>query len=162
MSNFTDHTGKRFGKLVVLGLHGKRDKQGRMRWNCLCDCGRSKLILASNLASGRSQSCGCTHGGWNRSHEMTMTLEYKTWQNMKDRCYNDNNPDFHYYGGRGISVCQEWRMSFETFYRDMGPKPNENMSLDRIDNNGNYETSNCRWATQSQQVSNRRNLRAVV
>lgn len=147
--------GERFGRWTVL--------KPPTEVLCRCDCGNEKLVDAISLRSGRSQSCGCL-----RAERMTIrfrkhghcgnnapTTEYHIWSAMIQRCTNPRNTDFHNYGGRGISVCQEWRDSFELFLNDVGRRP-RNLTLDRIDNNGNYEPGNVRWATKSQQTRNSR------
>ena len=99
---------------------------------------------------------------WNQTHGMSYSSEYKSWTGMKDRCHNSNNKSFYNYGGRDIQVCTDWLVSFENFYRDMGPKPGPEYSIDRINNNGNYEPSNCRWATPTEQALNRRTNLEVI
>jgi len=158
---FIDLAGQRFGRLVV-ERRVDNDKHGGTRWLCTCDCGKSHVCLPSNLRGGRTKSCGCLNKETATktciTHGMSGTKEYVTWRNMKTRCENPNSTRWEYYGGRGITICREWLYSFEAFYQDMGDKP-EGLSLDRIDVNGDYELSNCRWATQSEQCLNqRRNL----
>ena len=154
-----DLTNKRFGRLVVIAEAPRKSKRRRL-WLCRCDCGSEKVASQDNLGK-RIFSCGCFHKerirASNGTHLRTNTVEYATWERMKNRCYNTNSPDYEDYGGRGITVCERWRTSFENFFADMGLRPSTNHSLDRYPNNdGNYEPGNCRWATRSQQARNRR------
>lgn len=158
---------RRFGQLVVLKYVGRGDRNHY--WECKCDCGELSIANSKCLLSGMTTSCGCyrmqrmlkstqTHG-----HTANYrTPEYKTWQNMRSRCENPNAVGFHAYGGRGVRVCEEWRLGdgtksgFECFLADIGPRPTEKHSLDRINVDGNYEPGNCRWADNQQQQRNRR------
>ena len=155
---FIDLTGQRFGRLVVK-RRTDNAKYGGARWLCTCDCGENTTCLSGNLRGGKSKSCGCFNKEiaikTRTTHGMSGTREYVTWRSMKNRCQNPNSTVFDHYGGRGITICKEWVDSFETFYRDMGDKPN-GLTLDRIDTNGDYTPSNCRWATQSVQCRNQR------
>jgi hypothetical protein len=155
-----DLTGRTFGRLTVLDRAPNRGQF--VRWNCLCTCGITKPVDASELRKGSTKSCGClqqevakqtqtTHGhsGSNR------TREYRSWEAAKQRCFNPNTSGYKNYGGRGITMCEAWALDFNVFLQDMGPRP-EGHSLDRVDSNGNYEPSNCRWADVQTQNSNRR------
>lgn len=164
--------GKRFGRLTVVSVV-RRTGTNRVI-SCRCDCGTEKPIYEANLISGRSTSCGCfrseknmalhtRHGeAGNAYHKRKPTPEYKTWQRIKARCFKTDGSDYRCYGARGITVCERWMNSFETFLEDMGRRPSSKHSIDRIDNNGNYEPSNCRWATRQQQNTNTRRNRFVL
>lgn len=152
-----DLTGTRFGKLVVTALAPERTPSGRYKWLVRCDCGAEKSVQAMSLKNGDTASCGCTHreqlGNRKRKHGLSETSEYRSWCAMINRCTNPRGEDFDRYGGRGIKVCERWR-DFRNFIADMGMKPAPGFSIEREDNDGDYEPSNCRWATQSEQVRN--------
>ena len=148
-----DLAGQRFGRLVVLSLTKKRSG-GNTVWKCLCDCGSKTLVSANHLQSGHTKSCGCFQKEIRIKHGRYHYSEYKIWNTMIQRCENPKHVSYKYYGARGIKVCERWH-KFENFYADMGPKP-EGKSIDRIDNEGNYEPDNCRWSTRSEQRQNTR------
>jgi hypothetical protein len=145
--------GKRFGRFTVISLSG-RSNQGQLKWLCLCDCGKEKRVDGYNLTHGLSTSCGCYRDELVSTHGKCYSLEYSSWVSMISRCTDPNRPFYKHYGGRGITICDRWRESFEAFYKDMGDRPSLDYSIERLDVNGNYEPLNCVWATQSQQMRN--------
>lgn len=155
-ATFKDMTGKRVGRLVVLKLaYIKREAH----WLCQCDCGQLTNVAGSQLRKATTKSCGCGRKTQNGGHG---TPEYTSWKDMKRRCYNPRARYYHIYGGRGITICDRWRTSFVNFLADMGPKPFPEASIDRIDNDGNYEPGNCRWATKLEQSHNSRKVRNIT
>lgn len=161
MGKFKDLTGQKFGKLIVIKKVSK-DKYGHTMWLCECDCGNKKIVLGKCLRNGATRSCGCYHkkqvSKLNLKHGKSNLRIHKIWSNIKQRCFNKNNLRYQYYGARGITICDEWKEDFMSFYNwAMTNGYKDNLSIDRIDVNGNYEPSNCRWATQSEQNANTRN-----
>ena len=154
--------GCRFGRLIVQG-YSHTDGKRRLHYIVKCDCGKQKIICGANLRKGNSNSCGCLKSEMTikrnkelyTKHSMCDSKTYRSWQSMKDRCYNVNHQAYKNYGGRNITVCDRWKDSFENFYKDMGDRP-EGKTLDRIKINGNYESVNCRWSTIEVQANNMR------
>jgi hypothetical protein len=157
-------TGETFRRLVAIAPIA-RDNNGKICWLCICKCGSEVVARSSDLRCGKVLSCGCLSKENARKrftvHNLRQHPIYPVWMCMKDRCRNKNNKAFHNYGGRGITVCNRWKNSFPNFLSDMGECP-PNMSLDRIDNDGNYTPKNCRWATREQQNNNTRQCRFIT
>lgn len=155
-----DLSGQRFGRLIPTNFFVvNKSHRNRFYWNCVCDCGATTKVEASNLICGAVVSCGCLRNERVRAARKTESSKFKTlnatWRLMIDRCYNKSNKQYKDYGGRGIQVCEEWRDSFISFAKDMSPKPS-GFTLGRIDNDGHYCKSNCRWETYKQQARNTR------
>ena len=167
MGGMIEMTDKVFGRLTVIGF-SHRSESKRIFWKCQCKCGNTANVNGANLRNGSTKSCGCLSADIKRdfivklrkTHGMTKTRTYKTWNGIIQRCLNSKNSSYHHYGGRGITVCNRW-LKFENFYVDMGDRPDD-MSIDRIDNDGNYEPDNCRWATQKEQTRNARSNRLIL
>jgi len=154
-----DLTGQRFGRLTVL-CKDDSDQQGRM-WLCQCDCGNKKSVRVDHLKNGATTSCGCysreVASKRNKTHGMTKSPEYSAWKHMIARCERPSDNRFHCYGARGIKVCERWKGKdgFRNFIADMGLRPGPRYSIDRINNDGNYEPSNCKWSTRVEQANNK-------
>lgn len=170
-NSLIDRIGERFGRLVVVSRaedyiapNGKK----HIRWKCLCDCGRETIVDVCQLVQGNTKSCGCLHNellqAGNVKHGGRYDRLYKVYANMKNRCYNKNSNDYQYYGARSIKICTEWlndytvfkKWAYSTGYDDSAQQGQ--CTIDRIDVNGNYEPSNCRWVSMSIQSKNRRNV----
>lgn len=166
MRQVIDLTGKQYGRLTVIKLNGK-DKHNNAMWECKCSCGNNIIIRGATLRNGRARSCGCLHRELtkllaknNITHNKSNTRLYRIWQNMKSRCYYKQNNRYKDYGERGIVVCDEWKNNFKSFYNwSIKNGYNENLTIDRLDVNGNYTPTNCRWATNEQQAKNKRSNR---
>lgn len=161
MNRRIDLTGERFGQLTVVEFSGMTPGRNST-WNCVCDCGRETVVAMPNLKSGHTRSCGClfkggfvTHGLYNEK-----LPEYKAWAGARDRCRNPNRKCWKDYGGRGITFAECWD-DFEVFLADVGKRPSPKHSLDRINNNGNYEPGNVRWATKAEQMANARSNHVI-
>lgn len=162
MSAFVDKIDLTYERLTVIEHIGP-SKNGSVRWLCQCECGNTKIVRGDSLANGNTKSCGClqkdiareTHTTHGHIRTDKRSREYLTWSGMKARCTNPKASNYKHYGERGITICETWLNSFKQFLEDMGERP-ENTSIDRIDNDGNYEPDNCRWATAAEQRSNQR------
>jgi hypothetical protein len=151
----------RYGRLTIIKEIKQKNK--RRCFLCRCDCGNKITVILKVLRNGNVKSCGCLRKEMminrNITHDMSKYPEYKNYNAMKQRCMDKNQGSFKNYGGAGIKICQRWIVSFKNFYEDMGPKPGPNYSIERINNKGNYEPSNCKWASRSEQNYNQRKRR---
>lgn len=164
MPKLIDLVDQRFGRLLVTS-HVNDKNHGHHKWLCQCDCGRTHVVLGLNLKRGLTRSCGCLRSEASAQRRTTHGLrqrpEYIVWVGMRNRCYNRTDRSFKDYGGRGISVCDEWRNDFGAFFRDMGERPSQLHSIERTKNHLGYCKDNCEWALPQQQANNRRSNRLI-
>lgn len=161
MSKKINELGKKYGRLTVIEENPIRAKDGKVLWNCICDCGNLSTVAGKHLRTGHTQSCGCykTEQTIKRFsvHGKTRSKVYNAWCNIKERCYNPNSTAYERYGGAGVIMHEEFIWSFQSFYSEVGDPPDETneWSVDRVDHTKNYEPGNLRWATHNQQAQNR-------
>lgn len=166
---FCNLTGHKYGKLTVIGLAGRKTQPNGANsfyWFCICECGEKAVIRGMDMRHGKTTSCGCVKlariTALKYSHGLSHSPENQVWTQMIQRCTNPKNKSFKNYGGRGIKVCDRWLNSFANFYADMGPRPSDEHSIDRTNNDGNYEPGNCQWVKRKAQSRNTRGNRLLT
>lgn len=152
--------GQQFNSWYVIKEAPQRPPRTRY-WFCRCVCGKEREVSQHQLTSGKSKSCGCSHSGNHKTHDMCQTITYRSWQYMRNRCNNPHTTQYRFYGGRGIRVCQRWN-KFENFLTDMGIRPTKEYSIERKNNDGNYEPNNCHWVNQIEQANNKRSNNIIT
>lgn len=170
MAEFIDLRGQRFGRLRVIELDSSRElnsKRYRTKWICVCDCGKETIVASDKLRSGHTKSCGCLRGEATglllRTHGLTYHPLYSIWCGIKQRCYQPNHEHYHCYGGRGIQMCDSWKIDFVSFYEwAISSGWSKGLTIDRIDVDGNYCPENCRLADIETQANNKRNTRYIT
>lgn len=161
MNSTYDLSGRIFGRITVLKMSADR-RDGQRCWECRCDCGTETIVRSRDLRTGHTKSCGCdlrekrAAGTLHHIHGGKGTPEYKTWKNIKGRCYDPRNKSFCYYGAKGVTVAAEWLHDFPAFLAHIGKRPSDDHSIDRKNPHGNYEPGNVRWATDVEQANNHR------
>ncbi len=162
---YEDLTGRRYGRLVVIGRSKERGNCNQVRWDCICDCGNTHSASTQSLSGGHTKSCGCFNRERHTKHGESRSDNklYRAWSRIRERCNSPSYYHFKDYGGRGIKVCDEWEESYQAF-RDWAVANGykEGLSIDRIDVNGNYEPSNCRWVTLAEQQRNKRTTKYIT
>ena len=172
MPSKVDRTGFRYGDLTVVREGERQVTKGgyvKATWVCLCDCGKETTVRTDNLSNGTTRSCGCKGGNYRHGHKVgclhggKSTPTYMTWEGMKHRCLDKNHKRYNDYGGKGVTICEQWLgySGFNTFLSDMGERP-DGCTLDRIDNAKGYSPDNCRWATAKEQYQNKRVVRDAL
>lgn len=167
MGKAADNTGKVFGRLTALSLASAGGRMGgrKRKWLCRCECGKQAIVASDKLSSGHTKSCGCWKAKriqeTKTTHGLAGTPTYRSWTAMMTRCHTPGSPKYEKYGGRGIKVCERWK-DFELFVGDIGLSPGRGYSLNRINNDGDYEPGNCHWATAIEQQNNKSNNRLVT
>ena len=165
MSKFIDLTDQKFDRLTVLE-RVENTKKGRACWKCQCSCGNTTTVPSGDLRSGKTKSCGCLNNELrlkrSTTHGMTHSPEYNVWHHMIKRCHNPTNDRFKDYGGRGITVCDEWRHDFMAFYNHVGKRPSKKLMIERVDNSKGYIPGNVIWETRQAQANNKRNNHKIT